>query len=540
MVGGRRAGGRAGDRLPVLDRRRPGLSRSPVGVPAGGRARPVTGRRPRQPSSGPTTSGGARRRCRGRSSTRRTSGRSRRRARSRRRSRSCRTSSTSASPISSCCRWSSSPATGAGATTASTCSPPTTPTAAPTGSSGSSTPAHGAGHRRDPRRRLQPPRARRELPRRLRPLLHRAATTRRGARRSTTTTPAATRCATFVCDNACHWLEHYHVDGLRLDAVHAIFDTSAVHILEEMARRVWTLQSRLGRRKFLIAESDLNDPKLVRAPEAGGFGLDAAWSDDFHHALHTALTGETRRLLRGLRRAGAPRPGAGARLRLRRRPLPPPGPPPRPPTDRGPGQPPARLPPEPRPGRQPRRRRAVLGPDEHRPPPHRRRPRALLPVRADALPGRGVGRVDARSSTSPTTSTKSSAALVSQGRRREFAAFGWKPEDVPDPQDPATFERSILDWAELDKEPHAGLLEWHKDLHRPPPPASRPLRRRLRRGPHHLGRGRRTGSACTAARSRSPSTWPRSAQAVPVPANAERRPPGLRTSAALSTPTPAR
>jgi maltooligosyltrehalose trehalohydrolase len=54
--------------------------------------------------------------------------------------------------------------------------------------------------------------------------------------------------------------------------------------------------------------------------------------------------------------------------------------------------------------------------------------------------------------------------LVSEGRRREFSAFGWKPEDVPDPQDPATFERSVLDWAELDKEPHAALLEWHKAL----------------------------------------------------------------------------
>ena len=65
--------------------------------------------------------------------------------------------------------------------------------------------------------------------------------------------------------------------------------------------------------------------------------------------------------------------------------------------------------------------------------------------------------------------------LVSEGRRREFAAFGWKPEDVPDPQDPATFERSILDWAELDKEPHAGLLEWHQELDRPRAGASRPF-----------------------------------------------------------------
>jgi len=96
----------------------------------------------------------------------------------------------------------------------------------------------------------------------------------------------------FVGDNACQWLEHYHADGLRLDAVHAIFDTSAVHILEELARRVAVLQARLGRHKFVIAESDLNDPRLVRPFEAGGYDMDAVWSDDFHHAVHALLTGE--------------------------------------------------------------------------------------------------------------------------------------------------------------------------------------------------------------------------------------------------------
>ena len=84
------------------------------------------------------------------------------------------------------------------------------------------------------------------------------------------------------------------------------------------------------------------------------------------------------------------------------------------------------------------------------------------PVRAHALPGRGVGGDRRRSSTSPTTIDAELGRLVSEGRRREFAAFGWKPDDVPDPQDPATFERSNLDWDELDKEPHAELLEWHR------------------------------------------------------------------------------
>ncbi len=267
----------------------------------------------------------------------------------------------------------------------------------------------------------------------------------------------------FVCDNACHWLEHYHVDGLRLDAVHAIFDTSAVHILEELARRVATLQARLGRRKFLIAESDLNDPKLVRAPEAGGFGLDAAWSDDFHHALHSALTAETagyyedfgglaplgRALERGYVYAGERSPHRGRR---HGRPLT--------------GVPAHRL----------------LGYAQN----HDQVGNRAAGERSSALMSTGRLHIAAAlvlcspfvpllfqgeewaASTPFQYFTdhvdEELGRLVSRGRRREFAAFGWKPEDVPDPQDPATFERSVLDWAELDKDPHAGFLQWHKDL----------------------------------------------------------------------------
>ncbi|HYH47976.1 MAG TPA: malto-oligosyltrehalose trehalohydrolase, partial [Acidimicrobiia bacterium] len=267
----------------------------------------------------------------------------------------------------------------------------------------------------------------------------------------------------FVCDNACHWLEHYHADGLRLDAVHAIFDTSAVHILEEMAQRVATLQARLGQRKFLIAESDLNDPKLVRAPEAGGFGLDAAWSDDFHHALHSALTGETAGYYEDF----------GGLVPL---------------------------------GRALERGYVYAG--DHSPHRNRRHGRPLTGVPASRLLGYlqnhdqvGNRAAGERSSALMSTGRLQIAAalvllgpfvpmlfqgeewgastpfqyftdhideelgrLVSEGRRREFGAFGWKPEDVPDPQDRATFERSILEWAELDKEPHAGLLDWHKRL----------------------------------------------------------------------------
>ena len=96
----------------------------------------------------------------------------------------------------------------------------------------------------------------------------------------------------FFCDNASMWLRDYHCDGLRLDAVHALVDTSAVHVLEQLAAEVDALAAHLGRHLVLIAESDLNDPRVVRPPEVGGYGIDAQWNDDFHHALHTVLTGE--------------------------------------------------------------------------------------------------------------------------------------------------------------------------------------------------------------------------------------------------------
>ncbi len=96
----------------------------------------------------------------------------------------------------------------------------------------------------------------------------------------------------FFLDNALMWLRDYHFDGLRLDAIHAFVDRSAVHLLENLSAEVDALSSQLGRHLVLIAESDLNDPRVVTCREAGGFGMDAQWSDDFHHCLHTILTGE--------------------------------------------------------------------------------------------------------------------------------------------------------------------------------------------------------------------------------------------------------
>ena len=97
----------------------------------------------------------------------------------------------------------------------------------------------------------------------------------------------------YIIDNALMWLNDYHVDGLRLDAVHALHDTSHPHLLAQLSTEVDALSSFLGKPLSLIAESDLNDPVMFSSRESEGYGLTGQWSDDFHHAVHVALTRET-------------------------------------------------------------------------------------------------------------------------------------------------------------------------------------------------------------------------------------------------------
>jgi maltooligosyltrehalose trehalohydrolase len=96
----------------------------------------------------------------------------------------------------------------------------------------------------------------------------------------------------YFVKNMLHWFERYHIDTLRLDAVHAIFDRSARHFLLELAEATRKISKKRGKKHMLIAESDLNDPTIIRSADRNGYGIDAQWSDDFHHALHTLLTGE--------------------------------------------------------------------------------------------------------------------------------------------------------------------------------------------------------------------------------------------------------
>jgi maltooligosyltrehalose trehalohydrolase len=268
----------------------------------------------------------------------------------------------------------------------------------------------------------------------------------------------------FFIDNALMWLRDYHADGLRLDAVHAIVDTSAVHVLEALGLEVERLAAAVGRPLFLIAESDLNDPRVVNARQVGGYGMDAQWSDDFHHALHSALTGEKSGYyadfsgLRDVARAlqsvfvygGAYSP---ERRRVHGRPVPP-------------GTPGWRflgyLQNHDQVGN-----RAVGERSSHLMSVGRAKVGAALVLLSPFVPMLFQGEEWAASTPFQYFTDHADPALgraVSEGRRREFGSFGWAPEDVPDPQDPATFERSVLRWDEVGLAPHAEVLDWHRSL----------------------------------------------------------------------------
>jgi maltooligosyltrehalose trehalohydrolase len=267
----------------------------------------------------------------------------------------------------------------------------------------------------------------------------------------------------FFCDNALMWLRDYHFDGLRLDAVHAICDLSAVPFLEQLGGEVRTLGAQIGRRLVLIPESDLNDPRLLRPNEQGGFGLDAQWSDDFHHALHALLTGE----------ADGYYSDFGTLVDL---------------------------------GKALQQAFVYDGCfSTHRRRHHGRSPHGLEGHRFlaylqnhDQIGNRAKG--DRASQLMSTGKLKIAAALVlaspfvpmlfqgeewgastpffyftdyndpqlgkvvREGRCREFSVFGWKPEDMSDPQALETFERSKLDWSEMSRSQHAELMGWHRRL----------------------------------------------------------------------------
>lgn len=270
----------------------------------------------------------------------------------------------------------------------------------------------------------------------------------------------------FVVSNALMWIRDYHMDGLRLDAVHAIYDESAFHIMEQLSMAVDGLAAQLGRELWLIAESDRNDPRLTRGREQHGYGITAAWDDDFHHALHTVLTGE-----RGGYYADFGQIAQLAKVF----------------TDAY----------------------VYDGAFSHQRQRHHGRPAPDLPgwsfvvclQNHDQVGNRAFG--DRSSHLLSTAQLKTGAALlllspyvpmlfqgeewgasspfqyftdhkdpelgqaVTQGRRQEHSdptGKGAASQEPPDPQAVETFDRSKLDWSELHRGPHRELLDWHRQL----------------------------------------------------------------------------
>ena len=282
--------------------------------------------------------------------------------------------------------------------------------------------------------------------------------------------PGSDEVRAFIVDNAVMWLRVFHIDGLRLDAVHALEDHRAVHILEELASSVSALEASTGRSHVLIAETDLNNPRLITDRASGGYGLDGQWNDDFHHCVHAAVTGERQGYYGDFgSMAGLAKVFTGAyfhdgtwssfRGRAHGRPVD---------IFTVPSY------------------RFVVFAQNHDQVGNRAVGDRLAATLAGHPRRDGLLRVAAGLTLlSPFTpllfmgeewgadtpwqyftdhTDPFFANAVSQGRRTEFASHGWAFEDVPDPQDPATFRRSKLDWSQLTGEPNQSLLSWYRDL----------------------------------------------------------------------------
>ncbi|MDX1872748.1 malto-oligosyltrehalose trehalohydrolase [Mycolicibacterium sp. 120266] len=269
----------------------------------------------------------------------------------------------------------------------------------------------------------------------------------------------------YILDCALRWMRDFGADGLRLDAVHALVDTTAIHILEELSTETQALATELGRPLSLVAESDLNDPRLITPVDHGGLGMTAQWDDDIHHAIHTAVSGErqgyygdfgslatlAQTLTHGYFHAGT---YSSFRHRRHGRPL-----------------------------------------DTTTIPATRLLAYTLT---HDQVGNRAVGDRPSQNLTFGQLAVKAALALGSpytamlfmgeewgssspfqfftshpepelgrataEGRKAEFAAHGWDADEIPDPQDPATFERSKLDWSEVDSGEHARLLAVYRGL----------------------------------------------------------------------------
>ena len=276
--------------------------------------------------------------------------------------------------------------------------------------------------------------------------------------------PSSHQVRRFFCDNALMWMRDFHIDGLRLDAVHAFVDRSAIHFLEQLSIETETLAAALGRRLVLIAESDLNDPRIVTSRECGGMGMDAQWSDDFHHALMTVLSdqkpsgyyidfGSLAQLAKALEKTFV-YDGIFSPYR-----------------DRIHGRPTGTL-----------SQHRFIGFIQN----HDQIGNRAIGDRISDFAGVDRAKIAAAfvllgpfvpllfqgeewAASSPFQyfadhEDPELARLVSEGRKREFAAFGWNPASIPDPEKVETFLRSKLKWDELSGSAHADMLSWYRHL----------------------------------------------------------------------------
>jgi maltooligosyltrehalose trehalohydrolase len=264
----------------------------------------------------------------------------------------------------------------------------------------------------------------------------------------------------FFLDNALYWLTEFHFDALRLDAVHGIFDFSAKHILEEMREEFQRQAAALGRQAFLIAESDLNDTRVIRPREQGGYEIDAQWMDDFHHCLATVLAGTqpgyladygsleqlAKCLTEGFVFDGCYSPHRRRRF----------------------GNSSTGIPGD-------KFVVCIQNHDQVANAFHGMRLGTLLSLEEQKiaaallicspyLPLLFMGQEYGETAPFHYFTSHGDEALaeaVREGRRREFAEFA---DHFRDPQDPGAFEESKLDWSLRRREPYASLLKFHRDL----------------------------------------------------------------------------
>jgi len=268
----------------------------------------------------------------------------------------------------------------------------------------------------------------------------------------------------FFCDNALMRLRDFHIDGLRIDAVHSFVDRSATHLLEQLAAEVETLSAVIGRKLVLIAESDLNDPRVVSPRECGGFGMDAQWSDDFHHALFAVLSrealsgyysdfGSMAQLAKALEKTFV-YDGIFSRHR-----------------DRMHGRPVKNI-------SQHRflgfiqnhdqvGNRAVGDRIAQSAGIDRAKIAAALVLLGPFVPMLFQG--EEWAATTPFLyfadhDDRDLARQVSEGRKREFVAFGWDSSTIPDPESAETFRRSKLNWNEINEPVRADMVNWYREL----------------------------------------------------------------------------